>query len=83
MASTLSCSFARPLPVVGWAIPGIMCSRPWTGYRKTQTLATTWKWKPTPGEVLPEELRSFDVVEQITKEYRWTLEALGERGLGQ
>ena len=38
----------------------------------------TYTW-----EVLPEELRSFDVVEQITKEYRWTLEALGERGLGQ
>lgn len=38
----------------------------------------TYTW-----EVLPEELRSDEVVEQVTKEYRWTLEALEERGLGK
>lgn len=38
----------------------------------------TYTW-----EVLPEKLRSVDVVEQVTKEYQWTLQALQERGLGQ
>jgi hypothetical protein len=37
----------------------------------------TYTW-----EVLPEELRSGEVVEQVTREYKWTLDALAERGLG-
>lgn len=36
----------------------------------------TYTW-----EVLPEELRSGDVVEQLVKEYAWTLEEMGARGL--
>ena len=38
----------------------------------------TYTW-----EVLPDALRSDDVVEQVTKEYRWTLDALQSRGLGK
>ena len=38
----------------------------------------TYTW-----EVLPDELRSMDVTEQVTKEYQWTLNALQERGLGR
>jgi hypothetical protein len=38
----------------------------------------TYTW-----EVLPDALRSDNVVEQITKEYHWTLEALQSRGLGK
>ena len=38
----------------------------------------TYTW-----EVLPEELRSVEVVDQITKEYLWTLNALNKRGLGE
>ena len=37
----------------------------------------TYTW-----EVLPEELRSGEVVEQVTREYQWTLDALAERGMG-
>jgi len=36
----------------------------------------TYTW-----EVLPGELRSRDVVEQLVAEYDWTLGRLGERGL--
>lgn len=36
----------------------------------------TYTW-----EVLPGELKSLDVVEQLTSEYRWTLDRLKERGL--
>ncbi len=36
----------------------------------------TYTW-----EVLPRELRSENVVDQIAKEYQWTLEALRSRGL--
>jgi hypothetical protein len=36
----------------------------------------TYTW-----EVLPSELRSLEVVEQLTSEYQWTLDRLGERGL--
>jgi len=32
---------------------------------------------------LPGDLRSGEVVEQVTKEYQWTLHALAERGLGK
>ena len=38
----------------------------------------TYTW-----EVLPENLRSLDVVEQVTNEYHWTLGALQSRGLGK
>lgn len=38
----------------------------------------TYTW-----EVLPEEMRSADVVEQLVKEYDWTLEELAARGLFQ
>ena len=38
------------------------------------------KWRHTP-EVLPKELQSIDVVEQVAKEYEWTLKILSERGL--
>ena len=38
----------------------------------------TYTW-----EVLPEALRSIEVVDQITKEYLWTLNALNKRGLGE
>ena len=37
----------------------------------------TYTW-----EVLPQELRSIDVVEQVIKEYQWTLDALKQRGSG-
>tara|TARA_R110002096_G_scaffold206192_7_gene392342 strand:+ start:10219 stop:11388 length:1170 start_codon:yes stop_codon:yes gene_type:complete len=36
----------------------------------------TYTW-----EVLPEEMRSADVVDQLENEYRWTLAELGRRGL--
>ena len=36
----------------------------------------TYTW-----EVLPTELQSVEVVEQIAKEYEWTLDALSQRGL--
>ena len=36
----------------------------------------TYTW-----EVLPKELQSIDVVEQVAKEYEWTLKILGEKGL--
>ncbi|HEV2694254.1 MAG TPA: metabolite traffic protein EboE, partial [Verrucomicrobiae bacterium] len=36
----------------------------------------TYTW-----EVLPAELKSQSVVEQLAQEYRWTLKQLGERGL--
>jgi hypothetical protein len=36
----------------------------------------TYTW-----EVLPKELRSIDVVEQVAKEYQWTIQALTQRGL--
>ena len=36
----------------------------------------TYTW-----EVLPETLRSEEVVDQIAKEYHWTLEALNNRGI--
>ena len=38
----------------------------------------TYTW-----EVLPDDLRSINVVEQVTKEYEWTLDALQTRGLGR
>lgn len=38
----------------------------------------TYTW-----EVLPGDLRSGEVVEQVTREYQWTLHALAERGLGK
>ena len=38
----------------------------------------TYTW-----EVLPPELKSQDVVEQLTAEYRWTLDRLKERGLAE
>jgi hypothetical protein len=38
----------------------------------------TYTW-----EVLPNELRSLNVVDQVIKEYNWTLEALQQRGLGK
>ena len=38
----------------------------------------TYTW-----EVLPEKLRSVQVVEQVTKEYQWTLQALEKRGIGK
>ena len=38
----------------------------------------TYTW-----EVLPDALRSDNVLEQITKEYHWTLDALQSRGLGK
>jgi hypothetical protein len=36
----------------------------------------TYTW-----EVLPPELKSLDVVDQLTAEYDWTLGRLAERGL--
>ena len=36
----------------------------------------TYTW-----EVLPKELQSIEVVEQVAKEYEWTLNALTQRGL--
>jgi hypothetical protein len=36
----------------------------------------TYTW-----EVLPKELQSNEVVEQVAKEYEWTLDALTKRGL--
>ena len=36
----------------------------------------TYTW-----EVLPKEIRSTDVVEQVVEEYRWTLGELAKRGL--
>ena len=36
----------------------------------------TYTW-----EVLPKELQSNEVVEQVAKEYEWTLKALTKRGL--
>ena len=38
----------------------------------------TYTW-----EVLPKALKSFSVVEQVTKEYQWTLAALKQRGLAE
>jgi hypothetical protein len=38
----------------------------------------TYTW-----EVLPQELKSRDVVEQLAAEYDWTLTQLAERGLAQ
>lgn len=38
----------------------------------------TYTW-----EVLPESLRTINVVDQITKEYHWTLDALKARGIGR
>ena len=38
----------------------------------------TYTW-----EVLPDELRSLNVVDQVIKEYDWTLDALEQRGLGK
>ncbi|MBT3668353.1 MAG: metabolite traffic protein EboE [Opitutae bacterium] len=38
----------------------------------------TYTW-----EVLPSELQSLEVVEQVAKEYEWTLNALHECGLGK
>jgi hypothetical protein len=37
----------------------------------------TYTW-----EVLPPELRSGSVVDQLVREYDWTLDALRSRGLG-
>ena len=36
----------------------------------------TYTW-----EVLPAELRSSEVVDQVAKEYEWTLNELNKRGL--
>jgi hypothetical protein len=38
----------------------------------------TYTW-----EVLPESLRSLEVIDQVAEEYFWTLNALSERGLAQ
>ena len=38
----------------------------------------TYTW-----EVLPEELRTGDVVEQIAREYEWSLAEFEKRGLGK
>ncbi len=38
----------------------------------------TYTW-----EVLPESLRSADVVDQLANEYRWTLAAMAERGFAR
>jgi hypothetical protein len=38
----------------------------------------TYTW-----EVLPEELRTEEVADQVIREYQWTLDALEERGLGR
>jgi len=38
----------------------------------------TYTW-----EVLPKALKSLSVVEQVTKEYQWTLSALKQRGLAE
>jgi hypothetical protein len=38
----------------------------------------TYTW-----EVLPSELQSLEVVEQVAKEYEWTLNVLQDRGLGK
>jgi hypothetical protein len=38
----------------------------------------TYTW-----EVLPPEMKTLSVVEQVTKEYEWTLNALRIRGLAQ
>ena len=38
----------------------------------------TYTW-----EVLPPEMKSLSVVEQVTKEYEWTLNALRQRGLAK
>ena len=38
----------------------------------------TYTW-----EVRLEKLRSVQVVEQVTKEYQWTLQALEKRGIGK
>ena len=38
----------------------------------------TYTW-----EVLPTPLRSADVVDQVAKEYQWTLAALTERGISK
>ena len=38
----------------------------------------TYTW-----EVLPEELRTKEVADQVIREYQWTLDALEERGLGR
>jgi hypothetical protein len=37
----------------------------------------TYTW-----EVLPEELRATSVVEQLVREYEWTLAELRKRGIG-
>jgi hypothetical protein len=36
----------------------------------------TYTW-----EVLPDEMRSGDVVDQLVKEYEWTLGEMGKRNL--
>jgi hypothetical protein len=38
----------------------------------------TYTW-----EVLPEELRAASVVDQLVREYEWTLAELARRGLGR
>ena len=54
----------------------------WTGWQNTHTCRhlemETYTW-----EVLPNELRSLNVVDQVIKEYDWTLDALQQRGLGK
>ena len=54
-----------------------MSSTPWIGSEKCKHLEMeTYTW-----EVLPEALRAEKVVDQIAKEYQWTLQALNERGI--
>ena len=40
--------------------------------------AGIWKWKPTPGKSCPEKLQAGTVVEQVAREYQWTLEQMEE-----
>ena len=62
-------------PLVKTTNPSTSCKNPRACHHLEME---TYTW-----EVLPEKLRSVDVVEQVTKEYQWTLQALQERGLGQ
>jgi len=52
-----------------------ICSNPILPYVSHLEMETyTW-------EVLPEEFKTWDVVEQLVAEYEWTLGRMAERGL--
>ena len=68
------------LPEKDSKIQGRMSSTPWIGLRPTRTNADIWRWN-LHLEVLRKLWRSEEVVDQIAKEYHWTLEALNNRGI--